>query len=198
VLTPKFHFGNRFLSQAIGGWEWSGKVFARSGLPFSIIDGNWNGYAINGGSTLLASPIAGVQAQSSCGVSSAYSSNTAVFGSTSCLNSAAFINGAASTFTGYTSYPAQNRNQFRSPHYFDMDMALFKTFRLKERVSLGVGASAYNVFNHPNFAQPDNSMGSSTFGQIFSTVGTPTSPYGNFLGFDSSVRVVQLNAKIVF
>ena len=28
--------------------------------------------------------------------------------------------------------------------------------------------------------------------------GTPTSPYGNFLGFDSSPRVMQLSAKIVF
>jgi hypothetical protein len=27
---------------------------------------------------------------------------------------------------------------------------------------------------------------------------TPTSPYGNFLGFDSSPRVMQLSAKIVF
>jgi hypothetical protein len=26
----------------------------------------------------------------------------------------------------------------------------------------------------------------------------PTSPYGNFLGFDSSVRVVQLTAKLTF
>lgn len=199
VLTPKFHFTNRFLSQAIGGWEWSGKVFARSGLPFSVEDGNWNGFTVNGGATLLASPIAGVQAQNTCGVSSVYANQPqAVFGTNACLNPAAFIDGAASTFTGYTSYTSQTRNQFRGPHYFDMDMSLFKTFRLKERVSLGVGATAYNVFNHPNFAIPDNSVGSSTFGQILSTVGTPTSPYGNFLGFDSSVRVVQLNAKIVF
>jgi hypothetical protein len=28
--------------------------------------------------------------------------------------------------------------------------------------------------------------------------GTPTSPYGNFLGFDSSPRVMQLTAKLVF
>jgi hypothetical protein len=35
VLAPKFHFQNRFLVGAIGGWEWSGKIFARSGLPFS-------------------------------------------------------------------------------------------------------------------------------------------------------------------
>ena len=37
-----------------------------------------------------------------------------------------------------------------------------------------------------------------TYGTITSMQGTPTSPYGNFLGFDSSPRVMQLSAKIVF
>jgi hypothetical protein len=29
-------------------------------------------------------------------------------------------------------------------------------------------------------------------------MGVPSSPYGNFLGFDSSPRVVQLTAKFTF
>jgi hypothetical protein len=41
-------------------------------------------------------------------------------------------------------------------------------------------------------------LGSSNFGQITSMAATPTSPYGNFLGFDSSPRVVQVSAKLVF
>lgn len=194
VLTPKFHFANKFLSQAIGGWEWSGKVFARSGLPFSVLDGNWNGGTFgNGGGDIFAYPLAG-NVQTTCGGSNVNTNASPV----GCLSSAAYINSGASTFTGYSTWSNQTRNQYRGPHYFDMDMSLYKTFRLKERLSLGVGASAYNVFNHPNFNLPDNNLGSGTFGQVTSTVGTPTSPYGNFLGFDSSVRVVQLNAKIVF
>jgi hypothetical protein len=194
VLTPKFHFSNKFLSQAVGGWEWSGKIFARSGLPFSVLDGNWDGFTfLNGGSNIFAFPVAG-NVQTSCGGGNVNTNSSPV----GCLNPAAYIDSASSTFSGFTTWSPQTRNQYRGPHYFDMDMSLFKTFRLKERVSLGVGATAYNVFNHPNFALPDNTFGSGTFGQIFSTVGTPTSPYGNFLGFDSSVRVVQLNAKIVF
>jgi hypothetical protein len=54
------------------------------------------------------------------------------------------------------------------------------------------------VFNHPNFGLPDGAIGDSTFGQISGMTGVPTSPYGNFLGFDSSVRVVQLSAKVTF
>ncbi len=194
VLTPRFHFSNRFLGQALNGWEWSGKIFARTGLPFSVTDGNWDGFTfVNGGSTILAFPIAG-NVQTGCGGGNVNTNANPV----GCLNASAYIDSGALAFNGYTTWSPQTRNQYRGPHYFDMDMALFKTFRLKERLSLGVGATAYNVFNHPNFSLPDSTFGSGTFGQIFSTVGTPTSPYGNFLGFDSSVRVVQLNAKIVF
>jgi carboxypeptidase family protein len=200
VLTPGFHFGNKFLKQLAGGWQWSGKVFARTGLPFSITDGNWNGSLVNGGGTIFAQPIAGVTAQATCGKADVVTNTTPtppVFGVNTCLNPAAFIDSGANTFTGYAAWPGQNRNQFHGPHYFDMDMALYKTFHLKERSSLGIGMAAFNVFNHPNFATPGG-LASGTFGQLSSTVGTPTSPYGNFLGFDSSVRVVQLSAKVTF
>jgi hypothetical protein len=86
----------------------------------------------------------------------------------------------------------------RGPNYFDMDMALYKTFSLHERYSFGLGAQAFNVFNHPNFALPGNTIAGPFFGQTFSMMTVPTSPYGNFLGFDSSVRVVQLSLKFTF
>jgi hypothetical protein len=57
---------------------------------------------------------------------------------------------------------------------------------------------AFNVFNQPNFSPPDTVLGSPQFGQIQSMQGVPAGPYGNFLGFDSSVRVVQLSAKFTF
>ena len=117
---------------------------------------------------------------------------------TPCLNANAFVNGASPTFTGYDALSSQTRNQYRGPHYFDIDMNLYKTFHFGEQRKLGVGVQAFNVFNHPNFALPDSGMGDATFGQILSMANAPTSPYGSFLGFDSSVRVVQLSAKLTF
>ena len=114
-----------------------------------------------------------------------------------CLNASAFANTAAAGFA-YSSYPNQARNQYRGPNYFDLDMALFKTFALKERLNFGLGIQAFNVFNHPNFNPPDTELGSPQFGQILGMQGVPTSPYGNFLGFDSSVRVAQLSLKLTF
>jgi hypothetical protein len=108
------------------------------------------------------------------------------------------VNAGSATFNNFNNFTTQNRNQFRGPGFFDVDMALFKNFRFKERVNFAVGLQAFNAFNHPNFANPDNTLGDATFGQLTTMQPVPTSPYGNFLGFDSSVRVVQLTGKIVF
>jgi hypothetical protein len=193
VITPPTHFENRFLKAAIGGWQWSGKLFARSGLPYTVLDGNASAFlAYNSPFSVVADQIA-PGASNSCGVG-AVVTNTKL---NPCLNASAFANTAATGFA-YTSYPNQTRNQYRGPNYFDMDMALYKTFQLKERLNFGLGAQAFNVFNHPNFDPPDMVLGSPQFGQILGMQGVPTSPYGNFLGFDSSVRVVQLSLKLTF
>jgi Carboxypeptidase regulatory-like domain len=192
IVSPRFHFGNKYVQQLVGGWQWSGKVFVRSGLPFSIVDGNWDGSEANGFGTILATPIGKQSGQpGSCSKSSV---------TTPCLNASAFLDSGATTFTNFTAFSPQRRNQYRSPHYASMDMALFKTFTFRERFKFGLGAQAFNVFNHPNFGQPNNSLvsGDSTFGTITSAVSTPTSPYGNFLGFDSSPRVMQLSLKVTF
>jgi hypothetical protein len=114
------------------------------------------------------------------------------------LNANAFVNGASSTFTGYSALSSQTRNQYRGPHYFDIDMNLYRTFRFGEQRKLKIGLQAFNVFNHPNFGLPDSGMGDATFGQILGMASAPTSPYGSFLGFDSSVRVVQASGKFEF
>ena len=52
----------------------------------------------------------------------------------------------------------QHRNQYHGPHYFDMDLNLFKNFKVGERFNFAIGAQAFNAFNHPNFGQPDNGL----------------------------------------
>lgn len=188
VVTPPVKFGNKLVRGALEGWQWSGKVFARSGLPYSVTDGNTGGDLANGG--IAMADVISAGAAASCGGGAAYTNKTV----TPCLNASAFATNVAS----YTSYPSQTRNQFRGPNYVDFDMGLYKTFHVTERFNFGLGATAFNVFNHPNFNLPDTSLGSAFFGQVLSMQGVPTSPYGNFLGYDSSVRVVQLSLKLTF
>ena len=196
VYSPEFHFSSRFAKEAANGWQFSGKIFWRSGLPFSVTDNNWSGALPNGAETIMAQPISGIAGQTSCGVQNATATGDPTV--PGCLNAAAFINSGSATFAQYNNFSTQGRNQYHGPHFFDADMSLFKNFSIGERVKLGIGATAFNVFNHPNFFLPDSGLGDTSFGQISSMTSTPTSPYGAFFGFDSSPRLVQLSAKITF
>jgi hypothetical protein len=62
-----------------------------------------------------------------------------------------------------------------------------------------VGASFYNILNHPNFDQPVADVANaSQFGHIIQTVSPPTSILGSGLGGNSSPRQIQLTAKFIF
>ncbi len=65
------------------------------------------------------------------------------------------------------------RNSFVGPGYFDMDMTLAKSFRLRGERRINFRIEVYNIFNHPNFAVPDTNISDTTFGQISSMAGQP-------------------------
>jgi len=75
-----------------------------------------------------------------------------------------------------------------------------KNFSLSERARFTVGANAYNVLNHPNFALPLNNLafGAGTFGSFFALAPQPTSPYGAYQGAGVAGRLLQLTAKFTF
>jgi hypothetical protein len=83
-----------------------------------------------------------------------------------------------------------NRNPFRGPGLNFWDMALEKDIRFTESKRLELRWEAFDVFNHANFAAPNNTFGTPTFGQV-SGVNTAISTLG-------SGRVVQLAAKVYF
>jgi hypothetical protein len=169
-----------------GGWELAGVIFLHTGLPFTPTQSEFVFSNVGGSGVAQAVPAPGTPHH--CGASSA---------TTSCLN----INQFPSVASGDTSsiFAPYDRNQFFGPGYFDTDMTLAKTFPLHhEGVNLRLGMTAYNLFNHPNFANPDSNVTSSVFGQSLSTVSPPTSIYGAFLGGDASVRIVQFTGKITF
>jgi hypothetical protein len=75
---------------------------------------------------------------------------------------------------------------------------LRKNFRVTERLGLQIGANAYNIFNHANFANPGFNTLGSTFGLVTSTVSSPTTPYGAFAGSVANARILQITAKLTF
>jgi hypothetical protein len=57
----------------------------------------------------------------------------------------------------------------RGPGYYEIDTALQKKFLITERIGLNFRAEAFNLFNHPIYANPSGSIGSN-----------PSSPSANF------------------
>ncbi len=180
---------SRGLNYLIGGWSLSGTVFFRTGQPFSVFDSNGpSTYLGNGASgVVLADYISGPRTCS---------------GISTCLDNTGIGSGfvASGSQTNFGNLP---RNSFRGPHYFNSDFSVQKDIKLTERFVFTLGANAFNVFNHPNFANPDGDIANAassggTFGQIQGTVTPPNSPYGNFQGASVSGRVLQLDAKFKF
>jgi hypothetical protein len=190
VWNTPWKFSSKWMDYAFGGWTLSQNFFARSGLPLTVFDSSSGvtNYSYNGsvpaggnGNPYLPAQVVGV-AQTGCGPYLL-----------TCLNASAF-----SPSSSVTGYPNQARNSYRGPGFFDSDFSINKNFKLTERVALGVGANAYNVFNHPNFAEPVNFFGAGNFGQIVSQTAPPTGPFGSFIAGLPANRVLQLQAKVVF
>src|SRR5579862_1467036 len=116
-------------------------------------------------------------------------------GLSQCVNPNGF---SSAGLTGQTFFPNQVRNSWRGPGFFDSDVSVNKNFKLTERLAFGVGANLYNVFNHPNFTNPDDNVADSSFGQIQTTTAPPTGPYGSFFPGLPSGRIIQFQGKLVF
>jgi hypothetical protein len=193
VVTPKTHFGNEFMNETLGDWTWSGKKFFHTGLPFSVTDNN-TGLGDYSGSLMALPLVAGGSPGmiGTCGASNASAVGTA----NPCLNANDFFN--INTSTAFPSLSALRRNQYRGPGYFDFDMSLFKKHQADRAVYFCPWRAAVQHLQLSELQQPWFWFGDSTFGQINTMVNSPASPYGTFLGFDASPRVLQLSMKLLF
>ncbi len=77
-----------------------------------------------------------------------------------------------------------SRTPLTGPDFVDFDSSLFKTFALPERTQLVFRTEVFNVFNHPQFANPGTTTDSPGFGQITQIVNNP--------------RLIQFALKLVF
>lgn len=174
------------------GWTVSGTIFAHSGFPFTVIDGNVSGAlaGFNYGGNVFGTPL--VSGVPSCGEPAA--------GGAPCLLASNFAASPDFTTTFPTGFGNQTRNQYRGPSYFNTDMTVMKNFNIPrwERGKLGIGFQFFNLFNHPNFDQPISDLADPLFGQIVSLVSAPTSILGSFVGADASPRIIQLRAQLTF
>lgn len=176
---------NRWLQSTLGNWTLGGKLYLYSGRPFSVTNSQIPGnLSTTFGGTVLSDLLDTSLVHKGC-------SRSAV--TTPCFTSAQFATRAQQADFGNTA-----PNSFRGPGFFTVASQLTKKIPVTEHTAFELGASAYNLFNHPNFAVPTGDVTSGSFGSITSTVSSPTSIYGTGQGAIVSGRVLVLLGKFTF
>jgi len=61
------------------------------------------------------------------------------------------------------------RNSVRAPGISTVDLSLFKTFRLMGRSALELRIESFNLFNHPQYSAPNQTLNDPNFGRITAT-----------------------------
>ncbi|MGD1093049.1 MAG: carboxypeptidase regulatory-like domain-containing protein [Bryobacteraceae bacterium] len=174
------------LAWLIRDWTAGGLAAFRSGFPYSIIGPSdaleGEGEILNGRPNLITPD--------------AVLPNPApIPGGKQLLNASAFSEPAASTL-GTT-----GRNEFRGPGFYSLDLSLARSFPapwLGERARMTLRASLFNVLNHANLNNPDNLLGSPTFGEaLFGRQGTQTG-FPSVSPLNETPRQIQLSFKVEF
>jgi len=147
--------GHGLFANLFGGWQLSGLATASTGRPVNI--------TIKRSPSQLPDGNTGSQRPNLVPGVPIYAVNQTI---DNWFNPAAFVLPAKGTWGNLGRYIA------RGPGYYEIDTALQKRFRLSERFSLNFRAEAFNLFNHPIYANPNGNVSSGGFGQITSILNT--------------------------
>ena len=169
----------------LGGWTLNGIYNHYSGIPFSVIA---SGASCNcPGNSQPANLINPSAAR--------------IYGSG--LNGLSYVNAAAYAPVTGPVFGTAGFDQLRGPGNNNLDMSIFRNFRVTERISLQARAEAFNLSNTPHFSNPASgnlnisNVGFNPDGSIKSLNGfgaiTTTNPLGRLLdqrNFRFGLRVI--------
>jgi len=207
VMQLPFGKGERWAQTGIGnailgGWQISPLINYLTGLPFTVnCPGALN--AVGSSQTCdLVAPFHVLNNKPNRNGICALSDLSCRYFDPSSF-AAPLITGNANAHLGNT-----NRNEFRGPGYFGMNLSLARQIKLTERFSLQLRADAINFTNTPHFANPasNNCPADATKGAVCNT-GTPTSTFGattgglqpgGFFGPDHGARQIWLAVRVIF
>ncbi len=151
---PRFSsLGNGVARQALGGWQVSGIVLARTGEPLVI--GQSGAVREN-----RPDYIGGAAVNKDYTKTLQY------------LNRAAFAMVPINRTSGATIRPGNVGNgAVRGPGMWNLDFSLAKNFSLTEQFKLQLRTDMFNVFNHTNLTGVDTTINSRRFGELTNTSG---------------------------
>jgi outer membrane receptor protein involved in Fe transport len=151
----KLNIDNKLLDAVAGGWKISGTFVAYSGTPFSV-SGSGNSLQAANNNTQTADQIGPiVKIDQERGPGKLYYDPTA-FMDPLVYQNAIF----SATGTRIYRYGSMGRNSLRGPGYWQLSPAIYKNFKIKEKVNTEFRAESTNFTNTPIWGNP--SAGSAT------------------------------------
>ncbi len=184
---PVFRNTKELSGKLLGGWQYSGIMTFSTGSPFTVtVPGDNAG--VGNGITSTAAYADIVGDPNAGGHVSIPGGGIQIF------NPNAFAEPRGLTFGD------SGRNSLRNPNRTNFDMAIFKTFVIRDAMHFEFRAEAFNVFNHTElgFINGDGGSAASNSGNLNS--GTSGLGGTNFLQILTAhnPRILQLGAKFIF
>jgi len=178
---PKFSSSNGLIRNTIGGWQWSGLYSFQTGDPLTILSGSDNSQTGNGNDRANFIGASGKLGQLGT--------------PTPCLASVTHCSPWFNTVGNFAA-PANGtfgnvgKGTYRGPNLWDMDSGLLKNIYpipSHENLSFQLRGEFFNLFNHPQWADPNVTFNNAAFGTIRATIGT-----------NADYRIIQLSLKMNF
>ncbi len=146
--VPHVSSAKGFFNQLVNGWELTGIINLRSGIPFSVYDCT-NAFSACS-RAILDGPVnfTGEVNHDAVGVSD--TPNRYKYIDLSGLHPGSYVD--ALGLGEFPTFPANmsKRDAFRGPGFWNIDGGLYKNFKLTERYTFQFRFEAYNVLNHAN------------------------------------------------
>ncbi len=184
--------GNRFVS----GWQITGIWQASSGLPFNVTDGIDLTNQLGITTTPRPNYNPNGAAYSANGVSYPACNNNPIIGTANL-----WFNPTCFTPQAYGTLGNFGREGLYGPGLTSVDMAILKTTKLTERVTLQFRAELFNIFNHTNLSLPVASVFTGTASPtsaLFSGINYNTATAGQILTAAVPSREIQFGLKLIF
>jgi hypothetical protein len=170
---PKWTGGSGITRYLVNGWQTNGIFIFRSGDPLTVTGANNSGTGLNRDRAIWngQNPYGG----SACG---------SVTPCKSYLNPANFSTNPKAAVSVPLSYGNIVKGSFVGPQFASWDVSATRFFPVTEAAQFQFRAEFFNVLNHTNFGDPQQSQTNGAFGRITSTNGDP--------------RIGQLSLKFLF
>ena len=186
---PRLNGSNALVRNLLGGWQWTGIYAFTSGDPLTILAGTDQSQT---GNNLDRADYVGPANQfGKLAPSSQRGGCTGVKHCVPWLNTTLFAKPTAGN------YGNVGKGTWRGPNLWNVDTGLIKNFYpvpSHERFSFQFRAEFFNLFNHPQWSDPNVTFANGAFGSTRSTIGTAT---GN-VGTTADSRIIQLALKMNF